>query len=85
MVRLRKQNGELISIDDKCAIEIIDGMGNLATVIVQQAGGSIHIITPGDPMFNAHLLVTKQRASRVVIHEPVAPVQNGKAFNLVKR
>ena len=85
MVRVRKNTGEVISIADKCAIEITDSLGNLATVIIQQAGGSIHILTPGDSLFNAHLLVTKQRASKVIIHEPVAPVKNGKAFDLVKR
>ena len=85
MVRIRKHNGEVVPVADNLAIEIVDGLGNLATVIIQQAGGSIHILTPGDPLFNAHLLVTKQRASRVIVHEPVAPVRNGKAFDLVKR
>jgi hypothetical protein len=54
-------------------------------VLIQQPGGSIHFLTPGDPLFNAHLIVTNQRASKVVIHEPVPPVKNGKAFDLVKR
>lgn len=85
MVRLRKQTGELIPIVDKCAIEITDGIGNLAAVLIQQPGGSIHFLTPGDPLFNAHLIVTGQRPSKVVIHEPVPPVKNGKAFDLVKR
>ena len=85
MVRLRKSSGEVISVVDNCAVEITDGMGNLAVAIIKQAGGSIHILTPGDPLFNAHLLVTKQRASKVVVHEPAPPVKNGKAFELVKR
>lgn len=85
MVRLRAQSGSVFPIDDRCAIEIVDGLGNLALVVIQQAGGSVHILTPGDPLFNAHLIVTKQHASKVVVHEPVAPVKNGKAFDLVKR
>lgn len=85
MVRIRKNTGEVIPVADKCAIELLDGLGNLAVVVIQQAGGSVHILTPGDPLFNAHLIVTKQRASKVIVHEPVAPIKNGKAFELVKR
>jgi len=85
MVRLRKPTGEVIPISDKVAIEITDMMGNLGAVIIQQADGAIHFITPGDPLFNAHLLVTNQRASKVVVHEPAPPSKDGKPYTLVKR
>lgn len=85
MVRLRKQTGEVIQVDAKCAIELLDASGNLGLVVLQQPGGSIHILTPGDPLFNAHLVVTQQKASRVVVHEPAPPIRNGKPFDLVSR
>lgn len=85
MVRLRKHDGSVIPVDGKCAIEVLDVAGNLGAVVIQQSADSIHILTPGDPLFNAHLLVTGQRASKVVVHEPLPPVKNGKAFELVKR
>jgi hypothetical protein len=85
MVRLRKHTGEVVPIDGRVAIEIVDMTGNLGAVVIQQADGAIHFITPGDPLFNAHLLVTNQRASKVVVHEPTPPGKDGKPFSLVKR
>ena len=85
MVRLRHQNGDVVPVDGRVAIEIVDMLGNLGAVIIQQADGAIHFITPGDPLFNAHLLVTNQRASKVVVHEPAPPSKDGKPFTLVKR
>jgi hypothetical protein len=85
MVRIRQQSGAVIPVDGRSAIEIVDGSGNLGVVVIQQANGAISILTPGDPLFNAHLIVTGQRASHVVVHEPAAPVKNGKPFELVKR
>ncbi len=85
MVRLRNQKGEIVATPGNCAIEILDNLGNLGVVVIQQADGSIHILTPGDPLFNAHLIVTKQKASKVAVHEPVPQPKNGKVFDLVKR
>lgn len=85
MVRIRQHTGAVIPVDGRSAIEIIDGAGNLGVVVIQQASGSISILTPGDPLFNAHLIVTGQKASHVVVHEPVAPIKNGRPFELVKR
>lgn len=73
MVKLRKATGEIIPVTGDCAVEITDVAGNLGLVILQQPGGAIHVLTPGDPLFNAHLIITSQKASKVIVHEPSPP------------
>lgn len=85
MVRLRHKDGTVTPISGQVAVEFLDSSGNLGAVILQKEGAAIHILTPGDPLFNTHLHVTKQRGSRVAVHEPAVPIRNGKPFELAKR
>jgi len=83
-LRIRKHTGEVSDVVTNCVIEVTDSNGDLGVVVIQRGGGSISVLTPGDPLFNAHLIVTKQKASKVEVHEPVAPVK-GSPFGLAKR
>lgn len=72
-VQLRSANGQVTPIGATHAIEVLDASGNLGLVVVQSPGGAINILTPGDPQFLAHANVTRQKVSKVVIHEPKPP------------
>ncbi len=70
MLQIRKKNGDVVPIDSSVAVEFVDTTGKLAVVITQSPGGSVNIVTPGDPVFNAYLHISGLRQSRVAVHEP---------------
>lgn len=73
-LRVRDRSGKVHEVPEGCSLEFVDERGGLGVAITQQpGGGSIKILTPGDPVFNAYCNLTRQRPSNVHIHEPEAP------------
>ena len=69
-IKIRQKSGQVLNVAGDCALEILDTTGRLAIAITQAPSGLISILTPGDPMFTAYVHATKQRASKVHLHEP---------------
>ncbi len=72
MIQIRKRSGETVATDDSVAVEFVDSQGKLAVAITQSPGGTVQILTPGDPIFNAYARINSMRVSRVSVHEPFA-------------
>jgi hypothetical protein len=69
-LQLRGPDGQVIPIPGKPGeLEYTDDLGRLALVVIQRSGGSIRIITPGSAEFATYCRVTKQKPSRVHVHE----------------
>lgn len=69
-LQLRGPDGTAIPIPGKPGeLEYTDDNGRLALVVIQRAGGSIRIITPGSAEFSAYCRATKQQPSKVHVHE----------------
>lgn len=71
MVQIRSKSGATTLVTHSHAIEVLDNEGRLALVVTQTAGGSVRILTKGDPEFNAYANICKLKASSVFVHEPV--------------
>lgn len=70
MIQIRKRTGEVEAVGDSVAVEFVDAAGKLAVVITQSAGGSVSILTSGDPVLNAYASINNLKLSKVVVHEP---------------
>lgn len=69
MVRIRQQNGETVDVDETVAVEILGLDKCLAAVIVQDRGGAIHVVFPGEPLFTAYSRAYATPAARVHRHD----------------
>lgn len=72
MIRLRNNDSTTTDIPKSKTVEMLDATGRLALVVSQHPGGAVHILTPGDPVFNAYCNVNKLQPSKVHVHEPFA-------------
>lgn len=71
MVRIRKQNGELIEIPRQEAIEITDVNGALGVVIITDHRDTVRVLMPGDPLFNGYCRT--QGMSAAAVHRHSSP------------
>lgn len=69
MIRIRKNRHEVQPVNDADAVEIVHE-GRLAMVIIHERGGSVRVMTPGDPLFNAYCRANRLTPSNVTVHEP---------------
>jgi len=70
MIQLRSQDGAVARVTADHAVEYVDSDGRLSVVVVQLRSGSVEILTPGDPVFNAYCRTHKLTPSTVTVHEP---------------
>jgi hypothetical protein len=70
-IRIRRQNGDVIPIPDSAAVEILGDDGGVAVVITTDRKGTIRVIVPPDPLFNAYCRTQgAKQSARVHVHTP---------------
>lgn len=70
-LRVRDRQGKVHVVPDGCALEFVDDKGRIAVAVTQApGGGSVKILTPGDPTFHAYCNLTGQKVSNVHVHAP---------------
>ena len=70
MIRIRSQSGQVQGVEESNAVEYVDDQGKLAVVITQNAAGTVYVLTPGHPLFNAYCATQHMQPSTVHVHEP---------------
>ena len=68
-----RNKGRVYNVDEPVSIEVLDAVGALLLVVIQQDANTVQVLTPGDLRFDTYASVHRVVTSSAAIMHPPDP------------